>query len=197
MVPRIRTQAAAAFVPRRRFTIDEYHRMGEAGVLAEDDRVELLDGEILQMTPIGVPHASCVDRLNALFTRRLRDRAIVRVQNPIILNRWSEPQPDLALLAARPDFYASAHPRPRDVLLAIEVMDTSRGYDRTLKLPLYARAELREVWLLDVVARVLEVHRRPALRGYRQEQRLVAGQAVAPLAFPRLRFRVNELLGKR
>jgi Uma2 family endonuclease len=133
-------------IPRRRFTIDEYHRMGEAGVLSEDDRVELLDGEIVQMTPIGAPHASCVDRLNALLARRLGKSAIVRVQNPIILDRRSEPQPDLALLAPRSDFYSGAHPRPRDVLLAIEVMDASRGYDRTLKLSLYARAELREVW---------------------------------------------------
>jgi Uma2 family endonuclease len=195
MVPRNRTQAAAVPIPRRRFTIDEYHRMGEAGVLSEDDRVELLDGEIVQMSPIGSPHAGCVDRLTALFTRRLGGRAIVRVQNPIILDRRSEPQPDLTLLAPRPDFYSAAHPRPRDVLLAVEVMDSSRGYDRTLKLPLYARAELREVWLVDLAAQAVEVYRRPALRGYRQEQRLVAGRALAPLAFPRLRFRVRELLG--
>jgi Uma2 family endonuclease len=169
--------------------------MGAAGVLSEDDRVELLDGEIVQMSPIGSPHAGCVDRLNALFTRRLGGRAIVRVPNPIILDRRSEPQPDLTLLAPRPDFYSAAHPRPRDVLLAVEVMASSRDYDRTLKLPLYARAELREVWLVDLAAQALEVYRRPALRGYRHEQRLVAGRALAPLAFPRLRFRVRELLG--
>ena len=93
MVPRSRSHAAAEDIPRRRFTIDEYHRMGEAGVLSENDRVELLDGEIVQMSPIGSPHAGCVDRLNALLTRRLRGRAIVRVQNPIVLDRYSEPQP--------------------------------------------------------------------------------------------------------
>lgn len=195
MVPRNRTHAVAVRIPRRRFTIDEYHRMGEAGVLAEDDRVELLDGEIVQMSPIGSPHAGCVDRLNALFARRLRGRAIVRVQNPIVLDRYSEPQPDLTLLAPRPDFYSAAHPRPRDVLLAVEVMHASRGYDRTLKLPLYARAELREVWLVDLAGRAVEVYTRPALRGYRQQQRLVPGRVLAPLAFPRLRFRVTELLG--
>jgi Uma2 family endonuclease len=182
-------------IPRRRFTIDEYHRMGEAGVLSEDDRVELLDGEIVQMTPIGVPHASCVDRLNALLARRLGKSAIVRVQNPIILDRRSEPQPDLALLAPRTDFYSGAHPWPRDVLLAIEVMDASRGYDRTLKLPLYARAELREVWLVDVVAEMVEVYTRPALRGYRRQQRLGRGRSLTPVAFPRMRLRVNEILG--
>jgi len=194
MVPRTRSETAAASVPRRRFTIHEYHRMGEAGVLSEDDRVELLDGEIVQMTPIWIPHASSVDRLTALLIRRLGTRAIVRVQGPIILNRYSEPRPDLAVLAARDDFYSTAHPRPRDVLLAIEVMDTSRGYDRTLKLPLYARTEVREVWLVDLVERAVDVYRRPALRGYRQERRYVAGETLAPLAFPRVRLRVDEVL---
>jgi Uma2 family endonuclease len=194
MVAHTRTQAAAD-IPRRRFTVDEYHRMGDAGVLSEDDRVELLDGEIVQMSPIGSPHAGCVNRLTALFTRRLGNRATVQVQNPIVLDRHSEPQPDLTLLAPRADFYSSAHPRPRDVLLAIEVMDVSRGYDRTLKLPLYARAELREVWLVDVAARAIEVYRRPALRGYHNERRLIPGETLAPLAFPRIRFRVDELLG--
>lgn len=169
--------------------------MGEAGVLTEDDRVELLDGEIVQMSPIGTPHASTVARLTTLLVRRFGRRATIWVQNPIILDRWSEPQPDLCVLAERTDFYAGAHPRPRDVLLGIEVMDTSRSYDRTLKLPLYAKAELREVWLVDVRAQAIEVYRRPALRGYRVAATYVRGQAIKPLAFPRLRIRVNEILG--
>jgi Uma2 family endonuclease len=194
MVPRTRTDAAAP-IPRRRFTIDEYHRMGEAGVFAEDDRVELLDGAIIQMSPIGIPHSSSVDRLNAFFGRRLGRQAIIRVQGPIILDRWSEPQPDLSVLAPRADFYGHAQPRPRDVLLAIEVMDSSRSYDRTLKLPLYARAELREVWLVDLKAEVIERYRRPALRGYRDHDAFGRGRVLTPLAFPRARFRVNEILG--
>lgn len=169
--------------------------MGEAGVFAEDDRVELLDGEIVQMSPIGIPHSSSVDRLNAFFSRRLGRRAIIRVQGPIILDRWSEPQPDLSVLAPRTDFYGHAQPRPRDVLLAIEVMDSSRGYDRTLKLPLYARAELREVWLVDLKAEVIERYRKPALRGYRERAEFHRGSILTPLAFPRVRFRVNEILG--
>mgnify|MGYP003874703045 CR=1 FL=1 len=169
--------------------------MGEAGVFAEDDRVELLDGEIVQMSPIGIPHASSVDRLTAFFSRRLGSRAIIRVQGPIILDRFSEPQPDLSVLAPRADFYGKAQPRPRDVLLAVEVMDTSRSYDRTLKLPLYAKAELREVWLVDLKTRVIEVYTRPALRGYREQQTFGRGQALRTLAFPRVRFRVNEILG--
>jgi hypothetical protein len=195
MVPRTRTDAVAVRIPRRRFTTEEYHRMGEAGVLSANDRVELLDGEIVRMSPIGTPHASTVARLNALFSRRLGGRATIWVQNPIVLDRYSEPQPDLCVLHARADFYASAHPRPREVLLAVEVMDTSRGYDRTLKLPLYARAELREVWLLDLKGQTIEVYTRPALRGYREQQTLARGGALAPRAFPSVRFRVNELLG--
>ncbi len=117
------------------------------------------------------------------------------MQGPIILDRHSEPQPDLSVLAPRADFYGHAQPRPRDVLLAIEVMDSSRGYDRTLKLPLYARAELREVWLVDLKAEVIERYRKPALRGYRERAEFHRGRVLTPLAFPRVRFRVNEILG--
>ena len=195
MVPRTRTDAVAVRIPQRRFTTEEYHRMGEAGVLSANDRVELLDGEIVRMSPIGTPHASTVARLNALFSRRLGGRATIWVQNPIVLDRYSEPQPDLCVLAPRSDFYARAHPRPRDVLLGVEVMDTSRGYDRTLKLPLYARAELREVWLVDLKTQVIEVYTRPALRGYRQQTTVGHGRVLSPLAFPRMRFRVSEILG--
>jgi Uma2 family endonuclease len=195
MVPRTRTAAVAVRIPRWRFTVDEYHRMGEAGVLSEDDRVELLDGEIVRMSPIGTPHASTVARLDALFQRRLGSRATVWAQNPVVLDRYSEPQPDLCVLHARADFYATGKPRPRDVLLAIEVMDSSRGYDRTLKLPLYARAELREVWLVDLKAQAIEVYTRPALRGYRAQTTVGRGRVLSPLAFPRVRFRTSEILG--
>ena len=195
MVPRTRADDVAVRIPRRRFTIDDYHRMGEAGVFSEDDRVELLDGEIVEMSPIGIPHSSSVDRLNAFFARRLGRRAILRVQGPIILDDYSEPQPDLSVLTPRPDFYGHAQPRPRDVLLAIEVMDSSRSYDRTLKLPLYARAGLREVWLVDLQAEVIERFRRPSLRTYREHETFGRGRVLTPLAFPRIRFRVNEILG--
>jgi Uma2 family endonuclease len=195
MVPRTRTDTVAVRIPRRRFTIDEYHRMGDAGVLTEDDHVELLDGEIVRMSPIGTPHASTVARLNALFMRRFGGHATIWVQNPIVLDRWSEPQPDLCVLAPRADFYASAYPRPRDVLLGVEVMDSSRGYDRTLKLPLYAKAELREIGLVDLKAGAIEIYRRPALRGYREQDTVGRGRTITPLAFPRMRVRVTDVLG--
>jgi len=169
--------------------------MGDAGVLTEDDRVELLDGQVVEMGPIGAPHASTVARLNAFFVRRFGAHATIWVQNPIVLDRWSEPRPDLCLLAPRPDFYAARHPHPRDVLLGVEVMGTSRGYDRALTLPLYAKAELREVWLVDLKAATVEVYRRPALRGYRARSACARGQAIAPVAFPRMRVRVKDILG--
>lgn len=130
---------------RRSFTVEEYHRMAEAGILREDDRVELLEGEIVEMTPIGSRHAACVDRLNQLGVRGVGPRAIVRVQSPVRLGERSEPQPDLTLLRARPDFYAHAHPGPADVLLIIEVAEASADADRTVKMPLYARAAIPEV----------------------------------------------------
>jgi Uma2 family endonuclease len=188
--------AAAETVPvRRRFTIDEYHRMGEAGIFHEDDRVELLDGEIVEMSPIGSRHAGIVDRLTMLFARRLGRHAIVRVQNPIVLDDYSEPQPDLTLLRPRTDYYVGSHPRPTDVLLAIEVMDASASYERSLKLPLYARKHVRELWLVDLPAAAVDVYRRPASSGYREHQRLARGRRIAPLAFPRVHFRVADVLG--
>jgi len=186
----MRTQVA-----RRLFTTDEFHQMAAAGILAEDDRVELIEGEIVRMSPIGTRHASCIDRLTSLFARRLGTRAIVRVQNPIVLSRRTEPQPDLSILRSREDFYAERHPRPTDVLLVVEVVDTSEEYDRETKLPLYARAGIPEVWMVDVVQGTVEVFRRPALRVYHERRELRRGQRVSPGAFPRTAFRVGEILG--
>ena len=169
--------------------------MAEAGILAEDDRLELIEGEIVRMSPIGSRHAACVDRLTALFTARLAKRAIVRVQNPIVVNRRSEPQPDLTILKLRPDFYATKHPGPRDILLVVEVVDSSAANDRTTKLPLYARAGIREVWIVDVVREVLEVYRQPALQSFRTTMQLKRGQRIAPIVFPRTLLRVSDVLG--
>lgn len=194
-MPRIEPAAVATLPTRHRFTIHEYHRMGEVGIFDEDDRVELLDGEIVEMTPIGSHHTGTVNRLNALFTQRLGRRAVVSVQNPIILDDYSEPQPDLTILAARSDFYYDAHPRPADVLLAIEVSDSRRSYDRGVKLSLYAKRRLREVWLVDIPGNAIDVYRRPTAAGYREHRRLVRGQRITLLAFPRVQIRVADVLG--
>lgn len=179
---------------RRRFTVEEYHRMALAGILGEDDRVELIEGEIVTMTPIGVRHAACVRRLNRLLSARIGDRAIVDVQNPICLSEHSEPQPDVALLRPRPDDYAHAHPRPEDVLLVVEVAETSAESDRAVKLPLYAGAGIAEVWIVDLTAETVEVHRGPSPQGYEAVQRVGPKQTVSPRTLPDLTLATDDLL---
>ena len=135
---------------RHRITVHDYHRMAEVGVLAPDARVELIEGEIIDMAPIGKDHQSVVDQLTRTLVRAVGDRAIVRVQGSIRLSQWSEPEPDLVLLAPRADFYRSEFALGTDTLLVIEVSDTTLRYDRDVKVPLYARHGVPEVWIVDV-----------------------------------------------
>jgi Uma2 family endonuclease len=186
----------AVTLTRRRFTLDEYHRMGEAGILGEDDRVELIEGEIVEMSPIGSRHAAAVARIHHLFAVRLGARAVVWGQNPLLLPTLvSEPQPDVTLLAPRVDFYAARLPEPPDVLLLVEVAETSLAYDRRTKVPLYARAGVVEVWLADLEHRRLTVHRDPRGDGYAAIRHPAAGEAFSPLAFPDLAVTLADLLG--
>jgi Uma2 family endonuclease len=180
----------------RLFTVDEYYRMAEAGILHEDDRVELLEGEIVEMPPIGSHHASVVDRLTRIFSRA-GDAidATVRVQSPVRLGRTSEPVPDIALLRPRPDFYATAHPVPEDVLLVIEVADTSADSDRDVKLPLYARAGIAEVWIVDLNAGVVDVYTLPSTDGYAGRRSAGRGREVSPGALPQIAVAVSDILG--
>jgi len=180
---------------RYRFTVAEYDRMIEAGIFGEDDRVELIDGEILQMSPIGQGHASVVRRMNWLLMKLVGDAAIVDVQNPIHLDEYGEPRPDLALLAPRSDFYREDHPDARDVLLLIEVADSSLDFDRQIKLPRYARAGIPEVWLVNLNADLVEVHRDPMVDGYRTVEVRRRGEWLTPLAFPGHEVAVTEILG--
>ena len=135
---------------RRRFTVSEYYRMAESGILTEDDRVELIHGEIVEMAPIGRRHAAGVDRVADLFFHRFADGAIIRVQNPVRLDEYSEPEPDVALLRRCADYYEAGHPTPADVLLLVEIADTSTAADRQVKIPLYARSGIPEVWLVGL-----------------------------------------------
>jgi hypothetical protein len=187
--------AIQAEVQRRRFTREEYHRMAEAGILHEDDRVELIEGEIVQMTPIGRRHAACVAELNRLLVPAVGQRALLWPQNPITLPDDTEPQPDIVLLRPRPDRYLEDDAHPADVLLLVEVADTSQRYDRMVKLPLYARAGVPEVWIIDLPAEVIETYRRPTASGYAQVEHTGRGGAVAPAAFPDLVLSVDAILG--
>lgn len=149
-----------------RFSVTDYHRMGETGILGPDLRTELIDGEIVEMPPIGHPHAGTVKFLSNLMKETVGRDAIVAVQDPVWLDDHSEPLPDIALLRARPDYYRNGHPGPTDVLLLVEVADSSLAYDREIKLPRYARAGIPEVWLVDLAARRLAIHRQPGEGGY-------------------------------
>lgn len=178
----------------RRFTSLEYHRMAETGILDPDERVELIEGEIVEMSPIGARHARCVDRLTALLVPLVTGRAIVRVQGPVLLSPRSEPQPDVALLAWRQDFYPRA-PGPADIILAIEVADSSLLTDRRVKVPLYGRSGVRETWLVDLVANRVEVYREPGPSGYASAQTYRGDETVTVEALADLCFEAAALVG--
>lgn len=145
---------------KRRFDVHEYHRMGEAGVFGEKERVELMGGEVVEVNPIGGRHASCVRELNRHFTRGVGDELRVDVQNPVRLDDAHEPEPDLAIIKARD--YRNSLPTSEDILLLVEVADTTLAYDRNVKLPLYARFEVPEVWIVDLASEIIERHSEPS-----------------------------------
>jgi Uma2 family endonuclease len=180
---------------RRRFTVEEYYRMADAGILTEDARVELIDGEIIQIPPISGPHASCVDRIVELFARVLIGLAQIRAQNPIDLGEGSEPIPDVMLLRRRPDFYSARHPTAEDVFLLVEVSDTTLRYDQRVKLPLYARHNIPEVWDVDLKRELILVYREPTLDGYRIVETRRRGEHTIPAQFPQFSFAVADILG--
>ena len=180
----------------RAFTVGEYYRMAEAAILTEEDRVELIAGQIVAMSPIGSRHAACVDRLNGLLHRQPGAAFIVRVQSPIALDAYSEPEPDLVLLRPRADFYAAAHPSAADVLLAIEVGDTSADYDREVKLPLYAQAGIPEVWVIDLQKDRIEVYARPQGSAYQQRFEVAADATFTSPTVAGLELAVAEVLGE-
>jgi Uma2 family endonuclease len=177
------------------FTVADYHRLAELGILHEDDRVELLDGQVVMMTPIGPRHAGCVDRLTRLFSRQAADFAVVRVQNPVVLGERAEPEPDVSLLQLPIERYAGTHPQPIDVLLVIEVAETSLDYDREVKLPLYASAGIPEVWLVDLEGERITLHRAPGPDGYGDVTTASRGDSITPLLLPDGTLAVDEILG--
>jgi len=178
----------------KKFTADQYYQMAESGILTQRDRVELIEGEIIQMAAIGKSHAVCVDRLTELFVLTFSSQALIRVQNPVRLSNYSEPQPDFAILRLRQDFYLDGHPQPEDVLAVVEVSDSSIDYDRGVKAPLYAGEGIQELWIIDLNVLAVEVYRLPSSQGYQQVQTFQPGESVAFQAFPNVSFQVEQLL---
>ena len=179
---------------RRRFTVAEYYAMAEAGILAPDERVELLDGDVIAMPPIGDWHASRVKRLNNFMLPPLQGRAIVSVQDPTRLDDASEPQPDVMLLRWRDDFYEGGHPGPDDVLLLIEVSDTTVDYDRSAKLAAYASAGIPEVWIVNRPDRRIESYSDPSGDEYATVRHYGVGESIAPWAFPDIVLQVDQII---
>jgi len=176
------------------FTVDAYQRLAEVGLLQEDERVELIDGQVVEMPPIGERHASCVRRLIRLFARHVLDLAVIDAQNPVVLGQRDAPQPDVTLLEPRVDAYAR-HPRAEDILLVIEVADTTVAYDRDVKLPLYARVGIPEAWLVDLDGDRIQVCREPAAGRYASVRTLSRGSRITPLRFPNMTVSADDLLG--
>jgi Uma2 family endonuclease len=176
-----------------RFTVDEYERMGEAGILTEDSRVELICGDIVAMSPIGARHASCVTRLIQLLVRRALKDILVTAQNPVRLSGDSEPQPDLMLM--RDGDYDEILPGPSDVFVVIEVSDSTRDFDRDTKLPIYAAAGIPEAWIVDLVADRIERYTMAGPDGYQMMLRSLRGGAVESIVIPSLKIPVDDILG--
>lgn len=175
------------------FSIEEYRRLGEVGIFHEDDRVELLNGNIIVMSPIGYRHMNAVRRMIKLFVRRFGDGCEVDAQNPVMIDGKSEPQPDILLL--RDTVYSrKGPPLPEDVLLLVEAADSSLVYDRTDKRDAYARSGIVEYWLLDLTRNELQVFRDSDGRAYRSEQTVSSDESIAPLAFPDTPVTVRDLL---
>ena len=178
---------------RRLFTVDEYCAMADAGILCEDERIELLDGEIIVMPPIGEPHEDSTDILNSDLSHLLRGRARVRVQNSVRLDDYGLPQPDIAVVRLRDD-YNRRRPTPEDVLLLIEIADSSLRLDREIKLARYAAAGIPEVWIANVPARQVEAHSDPVAGSYRSRRVVTAEGSISPLAFPDVVLAVGDFL---
>jgi Uma2 family endonuclease len=197
--PAAETDAPALDMPKKRlFTRKEYHAMGKAGILGHQERVELLEGEIIAMSPAGDRHSACVVRLNRVFAGlNIANRTLVSVQSPVVTSPTSEPEPDFMLLTFRDDLYDFGKPRPRDVLLLIEVADSSLDYDRGIKLPYYASLGIPEVWISNLRDDRIEAHTEPTPQGYRATRIYTRGDTISPTAFPDLQINVSDIIPAR
>ncbi|MGV0027832.1 Uma2 family endonuclease [Phormidesmis priestleyi] len=193
---------------KRLFSVKEYHAMIQTGLLTENDPVELIRGEIVykpdrnfqpasgnESMAVGRRHAACVKRLNALFNQRLTGQAIVSIQDPVEIDEYSEPEPDVCLLKQKDDFYESGHPKADDIWLLIEVADSTLESDRTIELPLYAENNISEVWIVDINAQQVEVYRQPSPTGYQSTEIFRRGQAITLQVLAPIAIAVDDILG--
>lgn len=190
------TEHVSAQIMRHKFTVDDYYQMHEVGVLTEADRVELIDGEVCEMSPIDPIHSGTLNRLNYHLNVQLRTRAIVSVQNPVRLNDNNEPLPDLAVLCWRDDFYEQTHPMPADVLIAIEVANTSLAYDRKEKLPRYAAADIPEIWLVNIARQTVEQYTKPINGQYTERLVVNRGQTLTAKTIDGVELTVDQIFGQ-
>jgi len=181
---------------KRLFSVDEYHKMVENGILSESDNVELIDGEILKMAPIGSRHAAFVDFISDLFRSLIKQQVIIRIQNPVYVSNYSEPEPDIAIVKYRKDFYIKSHPKKEDILLIIEITESSINYDREIKLPKYAEALITEVWILIIPEDKLEIYRNPVNGKYQDVLILDKQKKITPLNFKYIEILVGDLFVK-
>ena len=181
-------------ITKKLFTVQEYHRMAMAGILHEDDRLELIDGEVIEMSPIGHRHFVCVTRASALFRGAFENKVLISVQGPLRLDSRTEVQPDIVLFKPRSDFYAAKIPNAADVLLVVEVSDTTLATDQKVKLPKYASAGITEYWIADLQHDLLHVYRHLQGQRYTAILSLRPGESVSLLSRPDFKFRVDELL---
>ncbi|MGI6456557.1 MAG: Uma2 family endonuclease [bacterium] len=180
---------------KQKITVEEFHKLGEMGYFYPDARVELIEGELIHMTPIGMRHAATVSFLTDFFLSKLRGRIILSPQNGLILNQKTEPQPDIVLLKYQSDYYRSRIPAADDVYLVVEVSDTTISYDRNTKVPLYAKAGVPEVWIINLNNDQVELYREPQMEGYQSRTVCRRGEAVSPLAFPEIVLAVDVIMG--
>ena len=179
---------------KRRITADDYQRMGQVGILPEGGRMELIDGDIIEMTPIGPRHSACVGSATRALVRAAGDTAIVLPRGSVRLDPYSEPQPDLVLLRPKADFYASRHAGPEDILLVIEIANSSIGYDRGMKARLYAKSGIPEYWLADLNENVVSRYFSPEGGAFQNVEQYRRGDSIAPQLLPACVIAVDVLL---
>jgi Uma2 family endonuclease len=177
----------------RKFTVAQYEKMRDVGIIGDREKIELIEGEIIEMSPIGLKHMAMVMRLTNILPNLIGNNTLISIQNPITLNDYSQPEPDLVLLKYRQDYYETKQPTPADILLLIEVSDSTIKYDREIKLPIYATNDVQEVWLINLNNETIEVYRYPQGTTYQHNQIMRQNEVISSLKLPELFLKISEI----